>query len=220
MEYNKLRVLLALLIFNQIHSWFLNYPLIDSNKQSIFDFKVKDIKGSDFDMSSLRGKSAYLIVNVASGCGLTECNYAELSTLYDRYASKGLEIIAFPCNHFFYLLFQFIFFNHLGNNFLFQESGTNDEILEFALSKGAKFPLMAKVDCGNTDAAEPIFPFLCNKLPSTGILSSVVGGGVKWNFTKFLCDRNGVPIRRYEPKTNPLAFEKDIIALLENVSKI
>jgi glutathione peroxidase len=149
----------------------------------------------------MKGKKAYLIVNVASQCGLTERNYDQLNQLYEKYASQGLEIIAFPCN-----------------NFLYQEPGSDAEILDFCQGKGVKFPVMAKVDCGNSAAAEPLFPFLCQKLPDDGMVSTLLGTGPKWNFTKFLCDKNGIPIKRFQPNVNPLDFEDDIISLLADSS--
>mmetsp|Transcript_16205 Transcript_16205/g.16936 ORF Transcript_16205/g.16936 Transcript_16205/m.16936 type:complete len:109 (-) Transcript_16205:300-626(-) len=74
--------------------------------------------------------------------------------------------------------------------------------------------MMAKVDCGNTPVAEPLFPFLCQKVPPAGFLSSLTGIGLKWNFTKFLCDKDGKPVKRFEPSVNPLDFEQDIVDLL------
>ncbi len=128
---------------------------------------------------------------------LTERNYQEFNELYEKYSSKGLEIIAFPCN-----------------NFLSQEPGNDQEIQQFIQGKGVKFPVMAKVDCGNTIHAEPLFPFLCQKVHDSGLLSAVTGIGLKWNFTKFLCDKDGIPVKRFEPSVNPLDFEADIVSML------
>jgi glutathione peroxidase len=174
----------------------------DQPAASIFEFSVKNQAGEMVSLSNYsNGKKAFLIVNVASQCGLTERNYNELNILYEKYAARGLEIIGFPCN-----------------NFLYQEPGTDSEISQFCSKKGVKFPIMAKIDCGNTPNAEPLFPFLCRKLPDQGLLSSLVGTGPKWNFTKFLCDRNGIPIKRYQPNVNPLDMEDDILSLLEDSS--
>jgi glutathione peroxidase len=171
-----------------------------SSSRSIFEFTVKNQAGEMVPLLNYsNGKKAFLIVNVASQCGLTERNYNELNILYEKYASRGLEIIGFPCN-----------------NFLYQEPGTDHEISQFCSKKGVKFPIMAKIDCGNTPSAEPLFPFLCRKLPDQGLLSSLVGTGPKWNFTKFLCDKNGIPIKRYQPNVNPLEIEDDILSLLED----
>lgn len=117
--------------------------------------------------------------------------------MYSKYADRGLEIIAFPCN-----------------NFLYQEPGTDAEILDFAVSKGATFPVMAKIDCGTSLTADPLYPFLCSTLPDSGLIPSLMGNGVKWNFAKFLCDHNGIPVQRYAPNENPLKFEDDLVALL------
>jgi glutathione peroxidase len=95
-----------------------------------------------------------------------------------------------------------------------QEPGTDAEILDFTKARGVTFPLMAKVDCGNTVDAEPLFPFLCQQVKGEGLLSMVAGIGLKWNFTKFLCDKDGVPVKRFEPTVNPLDFEDDIASLL------
>jgi glutathione peroxidase len=127
--------------------------------------------------------------------GLTKTNYKEMQQLYDKFSDKGLEILAFPCNTFY------------------QESGSSDEIIEFAEKRGVTFPLMEKVDCSLSESAHPVFPFLCTRLPDPGNFG-IGGDGIKWNFTKFLCDRNGVPVKRYGPTVHPLAIELDIIALL------
>jgi glutathione peroxidase len=119
-------------------------------------------------------------------------NYSELQKLYEKYSDKGLEIFAFPCN-----------------NFGKQEPGTNLEVASFASSKGATFPLFGKVECENYDKTHPLFQFLRNSL-SGGIL----GQSIKWNFTKFLCDANGVPKKRFGPQTNPMSFENDIKELI------
>lgn len=96
-----------------------------------------------------------------------------------------------------------------------QEPGTIEEILEFTKSRGVKFPIMAKVDCGNTINSEPLFPFLCQKVnDKSGLLNMITGIGLKWNFTKFLCDKDGIPVKRFEPTVNPLDFENDIVEML------
>lgn len=107
-------------------------------------------------------------------------------------SNTGFEILAFPCN-----------------NFGGQEPGTNEEVQEFAKSKGATFPVLGKLECDNGDKTDPLYQFLKGSLP-TGVL----GQGLKWNFAKFLCDSKGVPVQRYLPTTSPLAIEKDILKLL------
>ncbi|KAJ0775246.1 putative peroxidase [Helianthus annuus] len=160
------------------------------SKQSVYDFTVKDAKGQEVDLSKFRGK-VLLIVNVASQCGFTNSNYPELTTLYQKYKDQGLEILAFPSNQF--------------NG---QEPGTNDEIQEFVCTRfKAEYPVFAKVDV-NGKNAEPLYDFL--KSSKGGLL----GDSIKWNFTKFLVDREGKVVDRYAPTTTPLSIEKDIKKLL------
>ncbi|KAI7988599.1 putative phospholipid hydroperoxide glutathione peroxidase [Camellia lanceoleosa] len=158
--------------------------------QSVHELTVKDVKGNDVDLSMYKGK-VLLIVNVASQCGLTNSNYTELSKLYEQYKDKGLEILAFPCNQF-------------GE----QEPGNNDQILEFACTRfKAEFPIFDKVDV-NGDNAAPLYKFL--KSSKGGLL----GDSIKWNFSKFLVDKEGNVVDRYAPTTSPLSIEKDIKKLL------
>jgi len=118
-------------------------------------------------------------------------NYEQMQQLYSKHQASGFTILAFPCNQF-------------GR----QEPGTNEEIYTFAHDKyKATFPLFAKIDV-NGSTAHPIFKFLRAKLTGT------LGSRIKWNFTKFLCDRDGIPVKRYGPPTKPMSFENDIIELL------
>ncbi|XP_062074291.1 probable phospholipid hydroperoxide glutathione peroxidase isoform X2 [Humulus lupulus] len=161
-----------------------------SSTTSIHDFTVKDAKGNDVDLSIYKGK-ALLIVNVASQCGLTNSNYTELSQLYQKYKDQGLEILAFPCNQ-----------------FGAQEPGSNDEIVEFACTRfKAEYPIFDKVDV-NGDNAAPIYKYLKS---SKG---SLFGDSIKWNFSKFLVDKEGKVVDRYAPTTSPLSIEKDVKKLL------
>lgn len=158
--------------------------------KSVHDFTVKDARGQDVDLSIYKGK-VLLIVNVASKCGLTNSNYTELSDLYEKYKDKGLEILAFPCNQF-------------GG----EEPGSNEEILEFACTRfKAEFPIFDKVDV-NGDNSAPIYKFL--KSSKGGFF----GDSIKWNFAKFLVDKDGVVVDRYAPTTSPSSIEKDIKKLL------
>ncbi|KAK4785039.1 hypothetical protein SAY86_001728 [Trapa natans] len=155
-------------------------------EKSIYDFKVKDSRGKDVDLSIYRGKVA-LVVNVASKCGFTNINYTQLTELYNKYRDKGLEILAFPCNQ-----------------FLHQEPEPSEKVQEFACTRfKAEYPIFNKVKVNGPDA-HPIYKFL--KSRKCGFLSK----RVKWNFTKFLVDREGNPIGRYSPITSPLAIEADI----------
>ncbi|XP_039142534.1 probable phospholipid hydroperoxide glutathione peroxidase [Dioscorea cayenensis subsp. rotundata] len=165
-------------------------PEMAQSSSSVHDFTVKDAKGNDVDLSTYKGK-VLLIVNVASQCGFTNTNYTELSQLYEKYKDNGFEILAFPCNQF-------------GG----QEPGTNEEILQFACTRfKAEYPIFDKVDVNGNNAA-PIYKFLKS---SKG---SIFGDSIKWNFSKFLVDKDGNVIDRYAPTTSPLSIEKDIKKLL------
>lgn len=158
--------------------------------KSVHDFTVKDSRGNDVDLSTYKGK-VLLIVNVASQCGLTNSNYTELSQLYEKYKEKDFEILAFPCNQF-------------GG----QEPGTNEEIVEFACTRfKAEYPIFDKVDVNGENAA-PVYKFL--KSTKGGLF----GDGIKWNFSKFLVDKDGKVVDRYAPTTSPLSIEKDVKKLL------
>ncbi|KAK1364833.1 Glutathione peroxidase [Heracleum sosnowskyi] len=158
--------------------------------KTLYDFNVKDIDGKDVNLSKFKGKVA-LIVNVASRCGLTTSNYSELSHIYEKYKTQGFEILAFPCNQF-------------GG----QEPGSNPEIKQFACTRfKADFPIFDKVDVNGPSTA-PVYQFL--KSTSGGFLGDIV----KWNFEKFLVDKNGKVVERYPPTTSPFQIEKDIQKLL------
>tara|TARA_B100002051_G_C16700311_1_gene620603 strand:- start:208 stop:699 length:492 start_codon:yes stop_codon:yes gene_type:complete len=157
---------------------------------SIFNFSCKDVNGDEKNLSELHGKVT-LVVNTASQCGFTP-QYKGLEDLYQKYKDKGLEILGFPCNQF-------------GN----QEPGSNDEIEEFCtLNYGVTFSMFSKVDV-NGDSADPLFKFLTSN--KKGLLGS---SKVKWNFTKFLVDKNGKPVKRFAPTTTPEQISKDIEKLI------
>ncbi|KQK19247.1 phospholipid hydroperoxide glutathione peroxidase 1, chloroplastic [Brachypodium distachyon] len=161
-----------------------------ATEKSIYDFTVKDIDGKGISLSKFKGKPL-LIVNVASQCGLTTANYTELSHLYEKYKTQGFEILAFPCNQ-----------------FGFQEPGSNSQIKQFACTRfKAEFPIFDKVDVNGPNTA-PIYKFL--KSSAGGFLGDLV----KWNFEKFLVDKNGKVVERYPPTTSPFQIEKDIQKLL------
>ncbi|XP_057775766.1 probable phospholipid hydroperoxide glutathione peroxidase [Salvia miltiorrhiza] len=158
--------------------------------QSIHDFTVKDAKGNNVDLSAYKGK-VLLIVNVASQCGLTNSNYTELTKLYEKYKDQGLEILAFPCNQF-------------GS----QEPGTNEEIQEFACTRfKAEYPIFDKVEVNGPNAA-PIYKYM------KSVKGGLFGDSIKWNFSKFLVDKEGRVVDRYAPTTSPLSIEKDVKKLL------
>jgi len=147
--------------------------------KSIYDFTLKSIDGQPVSLKSYHGK-AVMIVNVASKCGFTP-QYAGLESLYKKYKDQGFVIIGVPAN-----------------NFAQQEPGTNEEIKKFCSNKyNVTFPMMAKVSVQGADET-PLFAFLTNKA-----LNPTIGGDIKWNFTKFLFDRNGKPVERFEPAVTP-----------------
>ena len=158
---------------------------------SLYDFSAPLPGGASQSMADYRGK-VLLIVNTASKCGFTP-QYEGLEALYRDYKDRGLEILAFPCNQ-----------------FGAQEPGDAAEIANFcSLTYDVSFPVMAKIEV-NGDAADPIFKHL--KKEKTGLL----GGGIKWNFTKFLVGRDGKVVSRHAPTTKPEALRKEIEALLGN----
>lgn len=164
--------------------------IAEETPKSIYDFTVKDIRGNNVPLGNYKGK-VVLVVNVASQCGLTQSNYKELNVLYGKYKDQGFEILAFPCNQF-------------GG----QEPGTNEEIQETACTRfKAEFPIFDKIEVNGENAA-PLYKFL--KSEQGGLL----GDAIKWNFTKFLVNKEGKVVERYPPTTSPLKIEKDIQNLL------
>jgi glutathione peroxidase len=156
----------------------------------VYSYSVKKADGSEISMKDFQGK-VLLIVNVASECGFTG-QYDGLEKLHEKYASKGFEVIGFPCNQF-------------GG----QEPGTDQQIQEFCrTSFGVQFPVMAKVEV-NGAGAHPLYQFL--KKEAKGILGTEA---IKWNFTKFLVDRNGKVVDRFAPNDKPESLEKEIEKLL------
>ncbi|WP_367026194.1 glutathione peroxidase [Methylococcus sp. ANG] len=157
---------------------------------NIYDFEVRTLEGEAVRLDSYRGK-VLLIVNVASRCGFTP-QYAGLEALYRRHRDAGLVILGFPCNQ-----------------FGAQEPGSEAEIRRFCSSRyEVSFPLFAKIEV-NGDHAHPLYAYLKSAQP--GLLGSEA---VKWNFTKFLVDRNGEVVRRYAPTATPERIEPDLLPLL------
>ncbi|MFS0781505.1 glutathione peroxidase [Bacillus sp. 1P06AnD] len=157
---------------------------------TIYDFEAKRIDGESVSMNEYRGK-VIMIVNTASKCGFTP-QYEQLQTIYDRYKDEGLVILGFPCNQ-----------------FMGQEPGDELEIAGFCrLNYGVTFPMFAKVDVKG-GSAHPIFKYLTHEAP--GVLGSK---GVKWNFTKFLINREGKVVKRFSPQTKPFDIESEIKSLL------
>ncbi|XP_051214413.1 probable glutathione peroxidase 4 [Lolium perenne] len=158
---------------------------------SLHEFTVKDCNGKEVCLETYKGK-VLLVVNVASKCGFTETNYTQLTELYQKYREKDFEILAFPCNQ-----------------FLRQEPGSDQQIKDFACTRfKAEYPVFQKVRVNGPDAA-PLYKFLKASKPG------LFGSRIKWNFTKFLVDKNGKVINRYATATTPFSFEKDIQKALE-----
>ena len=155
---------------------------------SIHDFTMKTIDGKQLPLSTFQGKTV-LVVNVASQCGFTP-QYTALEAVYEKYKSKGLVIVGFPAN-----------------NFGFQEPGTDEEIQKFCRSKYmVTFPMFSKISVKGSDKA-PLYQYLT----STG------GGEIQWNFTKFLVDKDGKVIKRFESAVTPDSPE--VISAIEGALK-
>ena len=156
----------------------------------ITDYTVRQADGAMTDLSAYRGR-VLLIVNTASKCGFTP-QYEGLEALHRKYGERGFEVLGFPCNQ-----------------FGAQEPGDAAEIANFcSLTYDVTFPVFAKIDVNGSTAA-PLFDRLKNDAPGLLGLKSI-----KWNFTKFLVDRDGKVVRRYAPTTKPEALEDDIEKLL------
>jgi len=157
---------------------------------SVHDFSARAIDGADRSLAEYKGK-VLLIVNVASKCGFTP-QYTGLEALQRKYADRGFAVLGFPCDQ----------FGH-------QEPGNEEEIRNFcSLNYDVTFPMFAKVEV-NGDGAHPLYEYL--KSSAKGILGTE---GIKWNFTKFLIDREGRVVRRYAPTDKPESLAADIEALL------
>jgi glutathione peroxidase len=158
-------------------------------ESNFYHFTARSLQGKEIGMDTYAGK-VVLVVNTASQCGLTP-QYEGLENLYRDYNEKGLVILGFPCNQF-------------GN----QEPGTDKEISEGCLiNYGVSFPMFSKVDVNGEDA-HPVYKYLKDKLPGS------LGKKIKWNFTKFLIDRTGSPVKRFAPTTIPEKLIEDIEKLL------
>jgi glutathione peroxidase len=163
--------------------------------QTVYGFSADTLAGGAASLSDFKGK-VLLIVNTASQCGFTP-QYAGLESLYRAYKERGLEVLGFPCNQ-----------------FGAQEPGTAAEIGAFCeRNYGVSFPMFAKIDV-NGEKAHPLYRFLRKEKP--GLLGPLGGGAIKWNFTKFLVDRDGRVVARYASTTKPESLVKDIEKLLES----
>ncbi len=180
---------------------------------NIYDFKVKTIDGEETTLEKYKGK-VLVVVNTASKCGFTP-QYSDLENIYKKYKDMGLEILGFPCNQ-----------------FAEQEPGNSNDVKAFCqLNYGVTFPLFEKVDVkGQT--AHPLFKFLSNSMPFNGFdLSTpsgrlldnilkekypeyIIGNSIKWNFTKFLIDRDGNIVNRFESPVDPMDMIPEIEKIL------
>ena len=177
----------------------------------IYDFKAQSNKGAEVDFAQYEGK-VLMVVNTASKCGFTP-QYDGLEALYKKYKDQGLVIVGFPCDQFAH-----------------QEPGSNEEIAEFCrLNHGVTFPIMAKIDV-NGENAHPIYKYLKSAAPEetkNGFMAKVSSSifklisksvenksDIKWNFSKFLINRDGSVIKRYMPTVTPAQMEADIQSML------
>ncbi len=156
---------------------------------NFYGFTMKNIQGDNVNLNNYKGK-VVLVVNTASKCGLTP-QYEGLEALYLKYKDKGLVVLGFPCNQ-----------------FMGQEPGTAEDIQNFCSTKyNVTFPLFAKLEV-NGDGTDPLYKYLKSSLPIEG------KNDIRWNFEKFLIDRNGNPVKRYAPTTKPVELEAYIESLL------
>ncbi|XP_050438985.1 uncharacterized protein LOC126844667 isoform X2 [Adelges cooleyi] len=152
---------------------------------SVYDFTVRDIKGTEVLMEKYKGL-VLIIVNVASKCNYASKHYKELNELDEKYRERGLRILAFPCNQF-------------GG----QEPGDSEEICSFAEKKSVKFDLFEKVNV-NGNEAHPLWKYLKEKQ------GGAILDAIKWNFTKFIVDKNGQPVERHAANVSPLGLEESL----------
>lgn len=156
---------------------------------SLYDFTVTSNDGSELSLGTFRDKPV-LIVNTASKCGFTG-QYTGLESLYQEYKDKGFTILAFPCDQFAH-----------------QEPGTDAEIAEFCkLNHGVTFPIMSKIEV-NGKGSDPLYVWLKKQAPG------VLGGSIKWNFTKFLVAKDGTSVERFASKTEPKELKPSIEEVL------
>jgi len=162
----------------------------NSMNGEFYNFKAKSLKGKEISMEAYKGKTI-LVVNTASKCGLTP-QFEGLEKLYQKYEDNGLVILGFPCNQ-----------------FANQEPGDEKSISEGCMiNYGVTFPMFAKIEV-NGENADPIYKYLKSEL------KGVLGNKIKWNFTKFLIDQNGKPIKRFAPTTKPEKIDQYLTKFLK-----
>lgn len=178
-------------IFSLLLILSINTLAKDAPMKTIYDFRVNTIDGKETTLEQYKGK-VMLIVNVASKCGYTP-QYDGLETLYKKYKEKGLVVLGFPCNQ-----------------FSSQEPGSEAEIQNFCrVNFSVTFPMFSKINV-NGDDTHPLYRYLKSEQP--GILGTET---IKWNFTKFLVDKEGKVIERFGSSTKPLSLEEEIESLLK-----
>ena len=167
--------------------------MADTKERSVYDFTVLSADGQEVPLKQFQGQ-VLVIVNTASKCGFTP-QYAGLEELYKEYKDRGVAVLGFPCNQ-----------------FGAQEPGTGAEIARFCeQSYGVTFPIFSKIDVNGANAL-PLYTFLKSEKP--GLLGMIGLDGIKWNFTKFLVDRNGKVVERIAPSTSPADLKPSIDKLL------
>ena len=163
--------------------------------EKFYQFSAKSLQGKEISMETYRGKTV-LVVNTASKCGLTP-QFEGLEKLYRKYRDKGLVILGFPCNQ-----------------FANQEPGDEKSISEgCVINYGVTFPMFSKIDV-NGDKAHPIYKYLKKEL------SGLFGGKIRWNFTKFLIDPNGKPLKRFSPATKPDEIDRYLEKSMNQVEPV
>lgn len=192
-------VVVVLLVFAVVgfaykYGFILNpSPSEPPNVSSIYDFKLKNIDGSEVKLETYKGK-VVMIVNTASKCGLTP-QYEALQAVYDKYKDQGFVILGFPAN-----------------NFMGQEPGTEQEIKEFCTLKyKVTFPMFSKISVKGTDQ-HPLYTYLTNEKSNPGF-----AGDISWNFEKFLLGKDGKTLARFSPSTKP--DNEKVIEAIENALK-
>lgn len=189
-KWSKIKVITPLLYLIDILKAILKDEL-DKIMSSVYEYSAQSITGDKIALNQYKDQ-VLLVVNTASKCGFTP-QYKGLETLYQDFKAQGFSILGFPCNQ-----------------FASQESGSEDEISQFCeLNFGVTFPLFAKIDVNGVDA-HPLFNHL--KTSAKGLMGSE---SIKWNFTKFLVNKDGEVIKRYAPTTKPEAIRSDIEKLLK-----
>jgi len=177
-------------LFSMILAVVVSLSVMAKKPASVLDFKVKTLQGEEVKLSKYEGK-VLLIVNTASKCGLTP-QYEGLQELYTTYSGKGFVVLGFPCNQ-----------------FMGQEPGSAEDIEKFCSTKyNVTFPMFEKIEVNGKEAA-PLYAFMKEQMPLDG------NNNIRWNFEKFLIDKQGKVVKRFSPKVKPAELKADIEELLK-----